>query len=239
MAKEAIEEWNGTTPTDAQIWSSLRDKTLSRQTRSFLWKAMHGAYKIGAYWRNLPNHERWADCPLCETEESLQHVFTECRASGQMTIWQEVEHVWSLKKLGWRRPTLGTVLGIPLIKVISTKGRTLKGPTRLLRILLAEATQLIWRLRCEWKITNLGDPAKVKTDNEVRRLWRNHMNSRLMQDMLLTNEAKYRKKALHPSLVEATWWDVLHDKQALGDDWIRNRNGVLVGTGRRPPGRNR
>lgn len=45
----------GDIPTDKVIWRSLKNKCLTWETRIFLWKALHNAYKVGRYWENIKN----------------------------------------------------------------------------------------------------------------------------------------------------------------------------------------
>ncbi|KAF9552321.1 hypothetical protein CPC08DRAFT_738189 [Agrocybe pediades] len=233
-AREAVLDWTGREPTQEELWHSLRDKTIPYNIRAFLWKAMHSAYMVGDYWRGIPGFEQRVDCQLCGEEDSLRHILTSCRASGQSTIWAEVKRIWRHKKLPWREISLGAVLGCSLLNITTPSGRALRGPSRLLKILVSESAHLAWKIRWEWTMEHNGDPQKILSESEVRRRWERAINARLLLDMLQTNRTKYDHRAISPQLVEATWWDVL-----LDDDWIITKSGVLVGTGRRPPGRNR
>ncbi|KAF9560007.1 hypothetical protein CPC08DRAFT_735966 [Agrocybe pediades] len=237
--REAVLRWTGREPTQEEIWRSLRDKTIPYNIRAFLWKAMHNAYMVGGYWRSIQGYEQRVDCHLCGEEDSLRHILTSCRASGHETIWAEVRRVWSIKKLPWIETSLGTVLGCALLNLTAPSGRALKGPSRLLKILISESAHLIWKIRWEWTMEHEEDPLKILKASEVQKRWLKAINDRLMLDMIQTNRTKFGHRAISPRLVESTWWDVLQDKQSLDDDWIMNRSGVLVGTGRRPPGRNR
>jgi ribonuclease HI len=58
-------------PTASTIWKSLRSKGITRQIRTFLWKSMHGAHKIGKYWEHIPDCEERAICQHCEVTETL------------------------------------------------------------------------------------------------------------------------------------------------------------------------
>lgn len=53
----AIKDLNGTFPTDKSIWGALRDRTITKESRAFLWKATHNAYKVGEYWSKIPDFE--------------------------------------------------------------------------------------------------------------------------------------------------------------------------------------
>lgn len=79
MTRWAISEHNGEAPMDDRIWKSLKDRSIPKETRAFLWKAMHGAFKIGKYWENIENYEHRAVCPACDqATESMEHILTEC-----------------------------------------------------------------------------------------------------------------------------------------------------------------
>ena len=58
ITRHAIKKWNGTFPTDEQIWNSLRNKDIPRNIRGFLYKNMHDTYRIGHYWAQIPNYEQ-------------------------------------------------------------------------------------------------------------------------------------------------------------------------------------
>ncbi|KAF9553476.1 hypothetical protein CPC08DRAFT_645605, partial [Agrocybe pediades] len=247
-ARVAILEWTGQDTSKGEIWKSLRNKTIPYNIRGFLWKAMHSAYMTGDYWRDVPGHEQRIDCHECGEESSLRHILTQCRASGQGVIWAEVEKVWQLKKLPWHGVSLGMILGCSMLNLRTASGCALKGPSRLLKILVSESSHLAWKIYWEWTIELNADPQRRLSEDEVRKHWIRVMNSRLLLDMIQignfmghpwTNKTKFGHRAIPPQLVESTWWDVLQDKQSLGDDWINQRRGVLVGTERRPPGRNR
>ena len=99
MTRWTVKERTGEIPTDGQIWKSLWSKTLSRQTRNFLWRTMHNAYKIGKYWEHIVGYESRALCPKCRSIESMEHILTECEASGQHEIWKYIELLYKKKGL--------------------------------------------------------------------------------------------------------------------------------------------
>ncbi|KAJ7836570.1 hypothetical protein B0H14DRAFT_2589633 [Mycena olivaceomarginata] len=45
------------TPTDEDIWRSIRHKDIGRKAHNFLWKALLQTFKCGSYWRNIPTYE--------------------------------------------------------------------------------------------------------------------------------------------------------------------------------------
>ncbi|KAF9542898.1 RnaseH-domain-containing protein [Agrocybe pediades] len=241
MTRYAVGEFFGKTPSDEQIWNSLRSKDLGLRARNFLWKSMHNAYKVGAWWDRIPNHEIRGWCHECDTVETLEHILTECRASGQEIIWKLVEETWSKKSKKWKRPTLGLILGCGLANFHPERGKKrLTGANRLWAILISESAHLIWTGRCTWKIEHEGRPDKIPSEQEIRTRWLQAINTRLKIDCLLTDRKRYGRKALSIQIVEKTWWGILSDQRNLPENWIDvYGTGVLVGIGGRPPGRNR
>ena len=239
MTRHATSARAGRKPTDPTIWKSIASKDFPTRIRAFLWRTMHGAYKIGNYWRHIPQCGQRADCHTCDVPESMEHILTECRETGQEYIWRATEELWKKKHPKWVKPSLGTILGCGLANFHPNESKyRLTGANRLYLILVSEAMHLIWKLRCEWKIARNEDPERIITENEAHQKWGSAINKRFRLECLMTNRAKYGKKALKQKLVEKTWWGILQNQDSLGDDWVRD-TGVLVGIGERPPGRNR
>ncbi|KAJ7933230.1 hypothetical protein B0H13DRAFT_1457660, partial [Mycena leptocephala] len=87
-----------------------------------------------------------------------------------------------------------------------------RGTTRFYRILISESAHLIWRLKNERVINGKDPPAPA----EIKNRWVYGLNVRLTIDCLMTNKAKYGKKALKKGLVLRTWgtclrWVILQD----------------------------
>ncbi|KAJ7506112.1 hypothetical protein B0H11DRAFT_1616426, partial [Mycena galericulata] len=87
----------GTLPTPAKIWKSIRHKDISRQIKTFLWKSIHGAHRVGKFWTNIPGYEERATCQHCGVVESLEHILLECSLPGQSGVWKLVEELWGKK----------------------------------------------------------------------------------------------------------------------------------------------
>ncbi|KIY53916.1 hypothetical protein FISHEDRAFT_25043, partial [Fistulina hepatica ATCC 64428] len=115
------------------------------------------------------------------------------------------------------------------------------GDQRLLKIIITESAYLIWLIRCERRIEDEDDNRdKWKTDEHIKSLWLQVVNTRLSIDRLSTNRLKFGKAALKREAVLKTWSGVLLNEDSLPDDWIMEPR-VLVGitANRRPRGRNR
>lgn len=87
-ARWAIKEINGDLPMDKNLWRSLKHKTITKETRAFLWKAMHNTFKTGEYWEKIPHYKIQSKCHVCDATEDMNHILTECEATGQETIWR-------------------------------------------------------------------------------------------------------------------------------------------------------
>ncbi|KAI4294258.1 hypothetical protein K525DRAFT_175015, partial [Schizophyllum commune Loenen D] len=97
-------------PRDRDIWLAMRNKAISREISQFLFKACHGAYKIGDYWEKIPNYEQRSVCKVCDTTETMEHILFGCDANGQRTVWELAKSMWLNKHDAWPEPNIGTVL---------------------------------------------------------------------------------------------------------------------------------
>ncbi|PPQ86386.1 hypothetical protein CVT26_004754, partial [Gymnopilus dilepis] len=165
ITRHAVKEhFTGSFPSDSEIWKSIRSKNFSQKARAFLWKAMHNAYRIGSYWRHIPNYEQRQDCHVCGTEDNMSHILTECRASGQEVIWQLTEELWKKRGLPWSKPTLGMILGCGLASFRATDRRKkiLHGANRLFAILVSESAHLAWKISRTFKVEHDSNPDKIR-----------------------------------------------------------------------------
>jgi hypothetical protein len=236
----AVYDISGMTPSDAQIWRSLRNHDTPRGIRNFLWKILHNSYKIGDYWQQMQNYEHRGKCHLCGELETMEHILLECEESPAKTIiWQQTEKLWCCRDPEWPTIKFGAIMGSQAIEFRNSNNKKSKGRTRLFQILVTEAAHLIWKLRCERVIKLENNPDLFHCTTEIHNRWVACINIRLKHDRILADPVRYGKKAIKPDLVLKTWSGVLMDEHNLPDDWIR-QTGVLVGIApRRPPGRNR
>ncbi|KAG1773495.1 ribonuclease H-like protein [Suillus occidentalis] len=240
MTQYAVCNMNRTTPTNEQIWSSIRNCETPINIRGFLWKCLHGAYKIGEFWDKIPNCENRGKCSLCDLPESMEHILLDCnQSSASRVIWEAAADLWKKREANWPQIRFGTILGCNLAVLKDIKGKKKLGATRLFKILVLESAHLIWKLRCERVIKFGGDKEKYHSDPEILNRWIHAINMRLKFDRLLTDSKRYGKKAIKIDTVLKTWSSLLKDEDNLPDNWIHQK-GVLVGmTSRRPPGRTR
>ncbi|KAJ7877250.1 hypothetical protein B0H14DRAFT_2342426 [Mycena olivaceomarginata] len=97
MTRFAVQDLTGKTPSDKEIWFSIRDKDMTRKIRNFMWKCLHQADKCGTHWRNIPGFEHWATCAHCHVDETKEHILLECNAPGQSVIWKLCRELWQKK----------------------------------------------------------------------------------------------------------------------------------------------
>ncbi|EIW55708.1 uncharacterized protein TRAVEDRAFT_82754, partial [Trametes versicolor FP-101664 SS1] len=211
----------------ATLWKAIRHEDVRRTLRDFWWKAMHGALRVGAFWDKIPGYEHRAQCMHCGVPESLEHILLECDAPGQSEIWRAATEVLSRKGVVVPRLTFGALLAAPALTAPGSEPRNTVGRTRLLRILLTESCHLVWKIRCERVIGREGDPEQYHSVAEIRRRWINAVQQRLELDKALARPASAKRKLTRQRVLK-TWGGVLHDEEALPDDWIYSK-GVLVG----------
>ncbi|KAF5381553.1 hypothetical protein D9615_005523 [Tricholomella constricta] len=215
IVRHTIQEKMGDLPSDSRIWQSLYNRDISKNISAFLWRAMHNSYPIGDFWSQITNFEHRSKCQTCDTEESMDHILTECPDSCQGTVWRLAETLWAKKGFPWFPPSLGQQLGCALINFKDGEGKLKVGVSRLYRIIMSESTHLIWKLRCEWRIGRESDPERKHTENEVVNRWFEAINRRLKFDCLMTDNMRYGRKAIRSSLVKQTWEGTLQDEENL------------------------
>ncbi|KAJ6536993.1 hypothetical protein B0H19DRAFT_962784 [Mycena capillaripes] len=217
-------QW-GKTPTVENIWKSVRHKDISRQIRTFLWKAIHGAHRVGKFWEHIPGYEDRALCHFCGETESLEHILFQCQAPGQYEVWKLAGELWKMKFDTMPAPSMGGILGCCLASFESEKKSKPSGVNRLFRIVISESAYLIWKFRCERVI---GRDGESHSDAEIHNRWVHTLNERLEIDQSMACDYHQDKKLVLPSLVLQTWSRTLLSEERLPKDWLREPK-VLVG----------
>jgi len=129
------QEYYGTAPTRSAVWKSTKHKDLTKKTREFIWKCLHNAFKIGGFWNNIKDYESRGECALCGTEESMEHIMTECTAPGREKVWSLANELWAKRSPDPIPTNYGAILGCGLTNFKKTNGKPDKGMNRLFRIL--------------------------------------------------------------------------------------------------------
>jgi hypothetical protein len=125
-----------------------------------------------------------------QSEESMEHILLQCTIPGQQVIWNLARQL-CLKKKRWPRISYGTILGCSLTKMTDNVYK--KGDNRLFHILVSESAHLIWKLRCERRITHNDSPVGQLAPAEIHNRWLQIINSRLTMDRILTNGAMVKR----------------------------------------------
>jgi exonuclease III len=239
--KAALLAANGRIPEQEEIWKSMRNKDFSRSQRTFKWKAMHGAYKIGAYWRNIPNYEERAICPQCQVEENMEHILLECDSTARKAIKNAEKELWQTRtNVPFPEENIGIRLGAALVQLSNKRGsQDSQGLERFWRIVQSETDQTIWNIRCEARIAR-GDRLEERhTEAEAVNRWRSAIERRLNIERITADAKRFGKLAIDRDIVMATWDSVIERHGEDDNGWIEH-GGVLVGRRQDgPPGRNR
>ncbi|KAF8191386.1 ribonuclease H-like protein [Pholiota molesta] len=230
----------GIFPTDKLIWTSIRNPNIDKKIRAFLYQLIHGSLRIGPYWEKIPQYEFRALCPECHELESMEHIQTECQASGQETIWQLAQALLRKRGIDFDDLRIGDIAGATIPNFKLPGGNQNAPLNRLYKIIMTESLYLIWLLRCEWRIDREEDPEKIHKPDEIVSRWRHRINRRIKLDQAMATKSAYKWKKITKDLVRKTWAGTLKNENSTPEDWIWMK-GVLVGedTVLRPPGRNR
>jgi hypothetical protein len=227
LIKANILDLTGHLERSETIWNSTRSKAIRPKIGQFLFKSIHGAHKIGHFWSNTENPERIL-CQMCREDESMNHILLECRHPARTLVWDRVRRLWPHGNDTWPPLNIGTTLGCGTLTVKTSNPRQNNelthndGATRLLRILISEATYLIWTLRCERTIQGI-----LKPRDETANTWIRAINDRLNMDKIAAT--RIIRKPEHTNLVVRTWGDALRkNNRDLSPDWI-NRCEVFSG----------
>ncbi|KII84249.1 hypothetical protein PLICRDRAFT_118018, partial [Plicaturopsis crispa FD-325 SS-3] len=145
-------------------------------------------------------------------------------------IWQLASKLWHKKQNQWLTPTYGAIMACGLAEFKDDQDNPRTGSARLYKITVSESAHLIWRIRCERRISREDDPQQYHSKAEVHNRWIHAMNTRLTLDRAMTDRKKHGNKALAVQVVLNTWSGTLMNEDALPDNWIRE-TGVLVGIG--------
>ncbi|KAH9838423.1 uncharacterized protein C8Q71DRAFT_705647 [Rhodofomes roseus] len=213
---------------DDTLWKSQRNPDFSRPFAVLLWKSMHDALRCGSYWLNITGYEYRATCSYCGATEDLSHILWHCPATGQSAIWAIVSMLWTGKGLKWSGLSKAELHTLGLTVWKDNKGRVRTGATRLWRILVSEATHLIWKLRCERVIGHADYDGWDHDETYVRNRLYTALNRRLSHDVEATRK-RYADLAIPKQTVLDTWSGLLHDELALPLDWT-TCTGFLVGS---------
>jgi hypothetical protein len=210
-------------PTTEKIWSTPRHQDFTRKTRDSLWKSIQNAYKIGDFWLPIEGHQARGICPLCNVVEDMDHILTKCGAKPRIIAWNQENSLWKNKYNSDLPNGLGNILGCGLAN-FENEGKPNKGKNRLLQILTSETAFIIWKMRNERMIRD-NDSTQEPSTSEIRNRWTNAIDKRLTMDRALTDNARFKKRAIDHKLVKATRSGCLHSEEDLPNNWVTVNGG--------------
>ncbi|KAI0723595.1 hypothetical protein C8Q76DRAFT_672304 [Earliella scabrosa] len=211
-----------------RLWRSLKSKDVPRKMRDFLWKALHGAQKVGAFWRHISGYEIRAQCIVCGAEESMEHILVECEADASKEIRRLLMNIIRKRTKQDIQLTFGLMVGVTAMSLSEVMKKNTAYLDRFMRICVMESTYLIWKIRCERVIERGDDSESWHSPHEARSRWYAAINRRLTMDKAMTSR-KLGMKATKKHIVLETWRGVLSGGANDVDDWL-GMPGVLVGT---------
>ena len=221
-------EIEGLQLTPAFLDEGTAEQFRDERSEDFLWKQAHGIYRLGSFWSNIPECDERAVCRLCDQTETFQHIIEKCRSTETVVVWQATNELWKRKYDENLTTTEGAILGCGLANFTREDGKPDTAKNRLYRIIISEASHLIWVLRCERRIQGTNNPDQNHLERVVRKRWYNKINERMQIDCLLTNKYLYENKALKTKTVYRTWANCSTNEEDLHREWCRHP-GVLVG----------
>ncbi len=227
-AREAMRELTKERVSEPMLWLAIWKMDVDRPVRAFWWKLMHGAHRVGKYWKHISGYEERAVCGFCGALESMEHILWTCGSPWRMALWAEVIELLTKRGIKVDQLEFGNVLAVGILVIPKDDGTTPpRADERLTRILLTEMLYMTWVLRCEWTIEREGDQDRMFTIPEVLNRWYWRINRRLKVDVLTARRAK-KKDPTQKDVVLETWRGLLSCRGEEPEDWM-SLSEVLVG----------
>ncbi|KAI0653669.1 hypothetical protein C8Q70DRAFT_927226 [Cubamyces menziesii] len=226
---DEVQRWSGHALTPMTLWNSLRSDVVEPKVRDFIWKTLHGAYRVSSFWARIPGAEQRAVCSVCGVTDDMTHILTKCVAPGQREMWESARH--ALLRAGVclpPTPCLGLYLGAPALSIVGENGKERHAATRLTRIVLSETAHAVWAARCERVVQWQQEPHRVHSLLALKSRWTAALDKRLWLDQQRTRLALPGRRPLTVSVVESTWEPLLDPSIDRLSNWVR-LSGVLVG----------
>ncbi|KAI0684822.1 RnaseH-domain-containing protein [Cerioporus squamosus] len=227
LAQCVIKEIAGNRPTDAMIWAEMWKLETDRPIRVFWWKMLHGAYKMGPYWLNIPACVDRALCKYCGALESMEHVLCVCNSPWRVALWTDVCALLANVGLKTDDLSFAHLLAVSVLALPGRSATVAPACVRLSRIILTEMVYLTWVVRCEWTIGREGNLARLPTVSEIINRWYWRLNRHLWIDVVLATKTK-RRCIVPKCLVLETWRGLISCAGEVPDDWM-SASEVLVG----------
>ena len=110
------------------VTGSIRSQPIKPKIQDFLFKSIHSTHKIGRYWLNIENLSKRGHCTICNQDETLKHILTDCLANTRARIWDAARDIWPYDENLWLPITLGIILGSSLLEIKPTTQPTGQSP---------------------------------------------------------------------------------------------------------------
>lgn len=205
LALAAASERCGVQITREQSWNSIRRKEQNRSARFFMWMLLHDGYTVGRHWKHISGCKDRIEFQSCGVEENMAHILTRCDAPGQGEIWQLAQDIWKQKTKTNLMITKGIIMACGIRPPDTCRSQSKRGTERFRQILISESAHLIWKMRNERVINDKPH----HTAREIEQRWLHAMNRRMKLDSILSDQRKFRRKAIKKSLVLKTWQGTL------------------------------
>lgn len=111
LTKMVISNFNSYQERDTTIWKGMRRNVIHPRIQQFLYKSMHGVYKIGKFWTNIPGYKSRGQCIRCQTTEDMEHILTTCTTGPVNTIWNLARETWPHAPELWPQISIGIIPG--------------------------------------------------------------------------------------------------------------------------------
>jgi ribonuclease HI len=135
-------------------------------------------------------------------------------------------HLWAKKHHYWPEiRCIGSITGCGLTDFKDRQKKPLPGANRLYRIIILEATHLIWKLRNECIFKHASED-QWPSARKIHNRWLTTINARLTLDRSSTS-SKYGSRAIKSYVVLDTWSNTLRNEIDLLVNWIKSPR-VLV-----------
>ncbi|KAA1469623.1 RnaseH-domain-containing protein [Dentipellis sp. KUC8613] len=191
---------------NASLWLNSHRRNVSRKANQFLYRALHGSFKLARAICSYCNHH----------DESLSHILLDCHNHVVQHLWFLARSLWPHGDHTWPHLDLHAVLASSSFFLppdiltspnfdrqiqdspVSSPTPESRGASRLLRILISETIYLIWVIRCEHAIQK-----RSHSHDELTRRWYQALNDRLNEDRYRTN--KLLRTPAATSQLRHTW----------------------------------
>ena len=154
----------------------------------------------------------------------MSHILVNCLAIERHIVWSKARELWPYNPQSWPEINLGIIMGIGCIKALDNRMRRdrdnvvilikAKGRTRLLQIIISEASHLIWVLQCDREIQGIKHLVQ-----QIKAKWIKAINNRLTTDRITVT--KIKRDEAYTKLINTMWKHALKKKNIYHQNWLQ------------------